>query len=439
MESPDPASRYVTDTPYARRFVRELSPAWLDFTALICGHRPPARETGFAWCDLGCGHGVTPTLLAAMHPEGQFFGFDLLPAHAEFGRTLAADAGLANAHFEALDFAAAAERDLPGFDYIVAHGVYSWIDAGALADLHRFVARHLKPGGLLYLGYNCQPGWAADAPFQRLLLELSARGTGDSAARLAEAERSITAMIAAGASILQMGAVGKEWEALRQQLPPTYFIHEFLPPAWQPVYVTEVRRRMAALGLTPIGSATIRENIDAFTLDARAREIVAASEDADMRELMRDYFLQKRFRRDVFGRAVPRVEAAEIRRRLTESRYIISCPQPAPMHADSATAARILEVVASGAATLPPTPDVVTQIITLISSGRMWPVASGSTATIGRINAAIRKRIGGPDEIGFLVLPAGTAVELNPEQMAQFRDRGPGGVTLPESCGPHDA
>ena len=66
--------------------------------------------------------------------------------------------------FHALDFAAATEVDLPKFQYIVAHGVYAWIDEAAAASLRRFVDRHLAPGGLVYVSYNAMPGWAAKLP-----------------------------------------------------------------------------------------------------------------------------------------------------------------------------------------------------------------------------------------------------------------------------------
>src|SRR4051794_12944444 len=69
---------YVTDIPYMRGFKPMLAPAWLDFVALLGGVRPPARGDGFAWCDLGCGQGVTAAILAATHPAGEFHGIDAM-------------------------------------------------------------------------------------------------------------------------------------------------------------------------------------------------------------------------------------------------------------------------------------------------------------------------------------------------------------------------
>ena len=55
---------YVADIPYLRDFKPMLAPAWLDHVALVCGVDPPTRANGFAWCDLGCGQGVTAAILA---------------------------------------------------------------------------------------------------------------------------------------------------------------------------------------------------------------------------------------------------------------------------------------------------------------------------------------------------------------------------------------
>ena len=418
MDSAIPAARYVTDVPYARRFVRELSPSWLDFTALICGFQPPLRAMDFAWCELGCGHGVTPALLAAAQPEAQFHGIDLMPQHIEFAERLCREAAIANAHFHAVDFSAAQNLGLPRFDMIVAHGVYTWVDAGAQRDLICFVDRHLKPGGLLYLSYDCLPGWAGDMPLQHLLQTLTARGTGDSVARLDSADHIITALQSLGADVLKLGAMGREWEELRRKLPPSYFVHQFLPPAWKPIYVTELRQAVAGIGLAPIGSATIRENVDAFTLDRPARELIAAAGDPDLRELLRDYLLMKRFRRDVFARNVTALDEATSRERICRTTFMPAHPQDTTIPFNHPAAQAILALLEKWpAAPIALARDhsidaLVSQIIALASAGRIWPVAAAADQDgIERINAALRRRIGTPDEIGFVMLPSGMAIE----------------------------
>src|ERR1700681_874308 len=137
--APAQAPNYGPDVPYVGVFTRETAPAWLDHVALVSGFAPPAREEGFSWCDLGCGQGVTAAILAATHPRGRFCGIDAMPAHIDHARRLAAEYAIANLELHIADFAAAAEIDFGGFDYIIAHGVYSWVDAQARADLRRFI------------------------------------------------------------------------------------------------------------------------------------------------------------------------------------------------------------------------------------------------------------------------------------------------------------
>lgn len=419
MDSATSAARYVTDVPYARRFVRELSPAWLDFTALICGFMPPPRENGFAWCELGCGHGVTPALLAAAHPEGRFTGIDLMAEHIEFATRLCGEAEIANATFHAADFAATQDLDLPRFDFIVAHGVYTWVDAAAQGELLRFVDRHLKPGGLLYLSYDCLPGWAGDMPLQHLLRVLTERAQGDSIARLDSADKIVTALQGMGADVLRLGAMSREWQELRRKLPSSYFVHQFLPPAWKPLYVTELRQAVSGIGLKPLGSATIRENVDAFTLDRPARELVAAASDPDLRELLRDYLLQKRFRRDVFGRNVEPLDEATARARICDSTFMLSQPQDATVPFNHPSAKALLALLEGGAAAPIALADqghsidaLVAQIIALASAGRIWPVAADADREgIERVNAVLRRRTGTPDEIAFVMLPSGMAID----------------------------
>ena len=165
------ASYGVFDIPYVGGFQPFLAPAWLDHVALLTGIAPPDREGGFSWCDLGCGPGVTATILAATHPGGQFFGIDMSVEHIAQARRLAGDARVTNVEFQAADFATAS-RPQARFDYILAHGVYSWVGAQTQAELRSFIDRHLKPGGLVYVSYNALPGWLGELPFQRLLQAL---------------------------------------------------------------------------------------------------------------------------------------------------------------------------------------------------------------------------------------------------------------------------
>ncbi|MGC2413296.1 MAG: class I SAM-dependent methyltransferase, partial [Stellaceae bacterium] len=342
MLAPPALAGYVTDIPYVAGFKPMLAPAWLDFVALIGGMRPPERSGGFAWCDLGCGQGVTAAILAATHPDGAFHGIDAMPVHIDHATRLAAEVGAANAQFHTADFAAALAGDLPRFAYIVAHGVYSWVGAEIRADLRRFIDRQLAPGGLVYISYNALPGWTGDLPFQHLVRALAANARGDSAARFAAASRVIDRLARSGAAALASSYIVRELRERPDDYRPGYLVHEFLHAGWQPLYVTALRRDMAEVGLAPIGSAILLENFNSWVLGRRAHALLGEIADPDLRELVRDFAIDQRFRCDVFARDTALLDEAEQRDRLFAAGLALARP-PAAIAYRTATPAGQLD------------------------------------------------------------------------------------------------
>ena len=427
---------YVTDVAYLRDFKPALAPAWLDHVALIAGVEPPARQDGFAWCDLGCGQGVTAVILAATHPAGRFYGIDAMAVHIDHARRLAAEAAIPNVAFHAIDFGSALDLGLPRFDYIVAHGVYSWVDIASQRALRHFIDCRLKPGGLAYISYNALPGWACDLPFQRLVLELARSFPGDSAARFASAGEMARRL--AGVPSLAASFTLRELQQRPKDYSPAYLVHEFMPGAWQPLYVTEVRAAMKTIGLVPVGSATLLENFDSLVLSEVDRDTLAAIADADLRELVRDFCLDQRFRSDVFTRANRRLEGEERSERLLASSFGLARPADQIRYTmttaagalayDNPASRTIVDALASGpralaelAADAVTAPDLLTNILTLCAAGDAMPVEP-EFAPVDSLNRALLRRLGGPEEIHWLSLPCGTAVELDRGLMLLLRD-----------------
>jgi SAM-dependent methyltransferase len=428
---------YVTDVPYLRNFQREMAPAWLDCVATLCGMSPPNRASGFAWCDLGCGQGLTATVLAATHPAGRFVGVDLMPAHIANARALASDAGVGNLEFYNADFAAV-DLGTTRFDYIVAHGVYAWIDERSQAALCRLIDRHLAPGGLVYLSYNAMPGWAADMPLQHLLLALGARMPGDSIARFSAAAELVGRIAAAGAPSLTASPIAAQLGTIEERLARAYLAHEYLAPYWQPLFVSEVRKTMAQIGLVPVGSATFVDNFDSFVLRAAEREVLARVTDAGAYELVRDFLTHKRFRRDVFGRDVPSLDDDERRQLLCAMRFALACPADAVTFAtrtaagqlkfDNPVARRIVTALAGGpchlsqiAAGEVASQDLIASLIALCCGGAVRPVENGDVP-VAALNRLFLDHISDGDPIGYLALPCGTAVKAEAAVLRALRD-----------------
>ena len=428
---------YVTDVPYTYGFKPMLAPAWLDLVAIISGYATPSREDGFSYCDLGCGQGVTAAILAATHLSGDFHGIDAMPVHIEHAERLAGEADLRNARFHATDFAGAGQLALPRFDYIVAHGVYTWVDQPTRATLRRFVDARLKSGGLLYISYNALPGWTGDLPFQHLVRELAAGHKGDSAARFNAAAGTVRKFADAGAARLAGSYIVDELRHRPDDYRPGYVVHEFMHAGWRPAYVTEIRRDLAEIGLVPAGSATLIENFDRWTLNQRGRTLVAGIADPDRRELARDFLIDQRFRCDVFTRDARRLSPVEQRQRLTEAGLALVRPParityeaPAPsgrLAYDNKAAQAVVAGLAGGAKSLAeidpngiPERDLIANALALAAGGDVRP-AEKTRAPVGALNRALQRRLGGPEEIPLLTLPCGTALDIGGDLLELMR------------------
>jgi SAM-dependent methyltransferase len=366
---------------------------------------------------------MTAAIVAATHPEADVCGIDAMPEHITHAREFCAQAGIGNIALHHALFGSPALRALPQFDYIVAHGVYTWVSAAARADLRAFVDRHLKPGGLVYVSYNAMPGWAADLPLQRLLLELAAAGTGDSNARFAAAADVVGRMTGAGARALLASPMARSGlEKRRKTVAGAYFPHEFLPAAWQPLYVTDVRDDMAEIGLEPVGSTTIRDNFDSYTIGRRGRDALAAVKEPNLRELLRDYFRGTSFRRDVFGRDVRAINDEQRRAGLFAMTYHLARPAatvdyhmttPAgEVGFDTAAAHHVVASLAGGPRRLVdlrdgrfPAEDLLANALALCAAGEVRPVSSGAVP-VEELNLILAD---GADPFPFRVSPHGTA------------------------------
>jgi SAM-dependent methyltransferase len=438
---------YVTDVPYTRGFHRELAPAWLDFVATISGVASPVQDDGWSWCDLGCGQGVTTVILAATHPRGRFVGIDLMPEHIAHARRFAAETGIANVEFRCADFADASLK-FPAFDYIVSHGVYSWVDAAAQAALRQFIDRHLASRGLVYLGYNAMPGWAAELPFQRLLVELGRGLPGDSAMRFSAAAE-IVRRVAARSPSLMASRNASHLDELIARYALAYLAHEYMGRHWQPLFVTEMREAMASIGLSPAGSASLADNFDLFVLGRRDREAIAGIADPDGREIARDFLMHKQFRRDVFSRDGDELSDDERHDRIVATCYAVARPpgeieyevetEAGKLSFDNATARAIVAGLAAGPRTgagLVPKgidpEDVVASLMALTSAGMVRPVSS-SAVPVTVLNDAIFRRVDGPEAIHAVALSCGTAIRLDPTILRALRGGDVVGTVAAES------
>src|SRR3954464_7029764 len=115
----------------------------------------PAPVSACRVLELGCGDGGNLVPMAYFLPASHFAGVDLAGDAVAAGRRMAADLKLRNIALEQADLRDVEEGE---FDYIVAHGLYSWIPADVRDRLMAICREMLAPRGVAYISYNTWPG-----------------------------------------------------------------------------------------------------------------------------------------------------------------------------------------------------------------------------------------------------------------------------------------
>jgi len=318
---------YVAEIEYTSGFFPELAPSLLSFAALVAGYQAPPIDRPFACFELGCGKGISANLIAAANPAGRFYANDFNPAHIVFARGLAADARLENVTFLEKSFAEIGGEELPDFDYISLHGVYSWVSAENRRAIVDFIRRKLKPGGLVYISYNCLPGWSAVAPLRELMMQYAARQSGPLPQRIKSSLAFAQGLGKAKAKYFAANpGAGPRLDRMAGQA-TNYLAHEYFNKDWTLLYHADVVADMTAAKLTYAGSATVIDQFDDLLANPEAFALYKDINDRVLRETVKDFVVNQQFRRDIYVRGAPRLDAQAQVAAAMKTRLVLRVPR----------------------------------------------------------------------------------------------------------------
>ena len=207
--------------------------------------------------ELGCGAGGNLLAMAAATPGITAVGVDLAREVIEEGRAAAEEVGIANVELRQGDVAALTAGELGEFDYVIAHGVYSWVPEPLRDALLASVESHLAPDGVAYVSFNANPG----GMIRRMLREAGqwfARGAPDP---VAEAERAQVLY----RFLMENRAGADDWWGglLENQLPPLAIgpvyrlVHDDLGEHMRSVWFADFAAHAASHRLAYVGDADL--------------------------------------------------------------------------------------------------------------------------------------------------------------------------------------
>ena len=321
----DWTSGYVADIGYTFGYYNELNPAYSKLAFLIAGFVPPSEGVH---CELGFGQGVSVNIHAAA-TGATWYGTDFSPAQAAFAQNLASVSG-ANAHLTDQSFEEFCTRtDLPDFDSISLHGIWSWISDENRAVIVDFIRRKLKVGGAAYISYNALPGWSAFAPLRHLMTQhasiLGAPGNGV-VSRVDGALELVAKMLATNPRYAKANpSVISRFEKIKQQ-DRHYLAHEYFNKDWLPMYFASLAQWLAPAKVDFACSAHYLDHIDEANLMPQQSAMLIAIEDRLFRETVRDYIVNQQFRRDYWIKGLRKLMPLEKSERLRAHRLMLINP-----------------------------------------------------------------------------------------------------------------
>jgi SAM-dependent methyltransferase len=316
-------SGYVSDVDYTFGHFSFLSPNSLKLAALLEGgkHSVPEDPT---YLELGFGQGVSLNMHAASNP-GQYWGADFSPSQtataSEYAEHGAGNLQLFEDSFEDL----LRRRDLPQFDIIVLHGIWSWVPRKARKAITHIARDHLKPGGLFYVSYNVKAGWEGTRSLRDLMAQhYRTNRRGSVAERVKAALTYATEVLEADAKFFSNNPIAKAQLEDMKKKDPVYIAHEFFNETWNPMHFSEVCEELSHAKLDHLGSSTLLDGLESIHLTPKAQEILRGASDKRIKGDLWDAFVSQRFRRDIFVKGL-RAHIPQSRLRLLlKQRFVLT-------------------------------------------------------------------------------------------------------------------
>jgi SAM-dependent methyltransferase len=323
----DWSAGYVADIGYTFGYYTELNPLRIKLAFLNNGLVYP--EVGTA-CELGFGQGLSTNIHAAASVT-KWYGTDFNPAQAAYARDLAEKSG-ADATLYDDSFAEFLSReDLPEFDYIGLHGIWSWVSDENRSIIVEFIRRKLKVGGVVYISYNTLPGWAAFAPMRHLMTEhaevIGSEGRGI-VSRINDAIEFADKLLKTNPVFSRANPlVGERIKKLKDQN-RHYLAHEYFNRDWHPMHFSTMAAWLEPAKLQYACSAHYIEQIDAVNLSEEQQEFMKEIPDPMFRQSVFDFMVNQQFRRDYWVKGLRRLTGLEQSEALGAQKVILVSHRP---------------------------------------------------------------------------------------------------------------
>ena len=282
------------------------TPATLEAYAALVGVSAPNPKTARV-LELGATYGGNIISQALFNPDATFVGIELSQEQVEKGNEVIANAGLTNVSLIQSDIASIGS-EIGTFDYIIAHGVYSWVDDGVKEALLHLIDEHLAEDGIAYISYNTYPGWHTMEEVRQLMMFSNRDKTQLNHKEKVLHGKTIGSIV--GSQILKYDNLkernSKFLGALRSvmQKDEYYVGHDHLEPNNDPVYFYQFNDHLGAHNLVYLCDADLTLSmVRSFDADIADTLDKLALNDHVAQEQYLDFILDTTFRKSIICKA----------------------------------------------------------------------------------------------------------------------------------------
>ncbi len=374
------------EIPYLSHAYPQTHPDHLFVLGRLFGMQPAVLDRCRV-LELGCASGGNLIPMAAAMPDAQFVGIDFSQSQIDAGQARIAALGLTNVELRAADIVEAAEG-LPEFDYIIAHGLFSWVPPPAQEAIFKIIHTKLSRNGIAYVSYNTFPGWRMRGTIRDLML-YHVRQFKDAPTRVAQARALLDFMAQSVPNDKSPYALQLrlEVEELRRQ-PDSYLYHDFLEPFNQPIYFHQFAERAASHQLQYLGESELATMLPTNFSPAVAETLRKIAPDLVRTEQFMDFLRNRQFRQTLLVHADVPLNR-NINAHVLEELEIASIAQPVSAPVDERSNEKVEFRLPNGVSMSSATPITKAAFVLL---GKRWPLS----APFRELCVAARARLGGP-------------------------------------------
>lgn len=294
MEQKKPFS--YDEVPYESQAVARTNPGAIAAIARMFGVAAVSASSARV-LEIGCANGHNLLGLATAYPNAEFLGIDLSSVQIEQGKALLEKTQLKNVELRKLDILEV-DSSIGKFDFIICHGIYSWVPEKVREKILEIFRTHLEPQGVAYLSYNSYPGWHVRETIREMML-FHAENYSDSISKIKGTRHFLQVFLK---SLETRNVYGEEFaKELRaiSQMPDWYLFHDFLSEENQPFYFSDILKDVQKAELQYLCDAEIPK-LFPQELPEMHRELLKSVPGGRLRkEQYTDFFRRTMFKRSL--------------------------------------------------------------------------------------------------------------------------------------------